>query len=435
VAGLSYALEHFGTLTRAQVLAPALRLAREGFPIDATMCDARADVLKDLQDVPDARMRYPALFDAYLDPIDGQKRFHSPLAAVLEQIAGDGPSGFYEGAVGSAIVETVRGQGGIVTADDLRRMQPVVREPLGGSFVGLSIFTMPPSSSGGIALLETLGMIGAYEAVHPDRALTSLGHNSAEYVHVIAEALQHAFADRARHLGDADFVDVPIDRLLKPERLAALAAKIDPAATLAPDAYGRHAPGDDAGTSHFSIIDSEGNAVACTETINTAYGSLVVVPQYGIVLNNEMDDFTSAPGKPNAFGLIQSEANAIAPGKKPLSSMTPAIAVRDGKAVFALGASGGPRIISATLQVLLNLSRFEMSPQRAVTVARFHHQWSPHELKVEPGFDAHTVTELEHKGHSVIRADKLGAAQAAARSAQGLSGGSDPRKGGSPRGW
>jgi len=435
VAGLCYALEQYGTMTRAQVLAPALRLARDGFPIDATMRDARAEVLKELNDVPDARLRFRALFDKYLDPIEGHDQFHSPLVAVLERIATDGPVGFYAPPVGEAIVRTVQQNGGLLTADDLRRMKPVVREPLSGSFDGLSIFTMPPPSSGGIALLESLGILAAYEAAHPDRSLIALGHNTPEYVHLVSESLKHSFADRARYLGDADFVAVPVQQMFNPKSLQALAVKIDPAATLSSEAYGRHALADDAGTSHFSIIDADGNAVACTETINTTYGSLIVVPQYGIVLNNEMDDFTSAPGQPNAFGLIQSEANAIAPGKKPLSSMTPTIAVEGGKAVFAAGASGGPRIISATLQVLLNVSRFEMSPQRAVSAPRFHHQWAPHELKVEPGIDADTVTELEHKGHRVIRADKLAASQAAARSEQGLTGGSDPRKGGQPRGW
>lgn len=435
VAGLCYALDHYGTLTRAQVLAPALRLARDGFPIDTTMRDARDDLLNQLSTVPDPRLRFRALHTAYLDPIDSHERFRSPLVAVLEQIATDGPGGFYDGPVGAAIVDTVRSHGGIMTADDLKGMQPVVRRPLTGSFDGLSIVTMPPPSSGGVALLESLGILAAYESAHADRTLASLGHNSPEYVHLVAESLKHAFADRARFLGDADFVDVPVERILDPAALSALAAKIEPAATLAAEAYGRHVLPDDAGTSHFSIIDVAGNAVACTETINTGYGSLVVVPEFGIVLNNEMDDFTSAPGQPNVFGLIQSEANAIAPGKKPLSSMTPTIAARDGKAVFAVGASGGPRIISATLQVLLNLSRFGMSPQRAVSALRFHHQWAPHELKVEPGFDAETVTELEHKGHRVVKAGGLAASQAAAGSEQGLRGGSDPRKGGQPHGW
>lgn len=434
VAGLCYALDHYGTLPRAQVLAPALRLARDGFPIDPAMRDASTEIRKQFSNISNSRARFRTLHELYLDPIDSKARFDSPLLAVLERVAADGPAGFYDGPVGAAIVEIVRAQGGIITKDDLAAMRPVVRQPLTGAFDELSIVTMPPPSSGGVALLEALGLITAYETAHPDVSLASLGHNTPEYVHLVVESLKHAFADRARFLGDSDFVDVRLDRLLDPAALTELAVKIDPAATLASEAYGRHALSDDAGTSHFSIIDADGNAVACTETINTTYGSLVVVPEFGIVLNNEMDDFTSAPGQPNAFGLIQSEANAIAPGKKPLSSMTPTIAVRDGKAVFAVGASGGPRIISATLQVLLNLARFDMRPQRAVSAPRFHHQWAPHELMVEPGFDADTITELEHKGHRVAKTDKLAASQAASQSEEGVTGGSDPRKGGHPRG-
>lgn len=435
VAGLCYALEHYGTLSRAQVLAPALRLARDGFPVDAAMRDGRTDVLKNLRDVAAPRDAFAPLFGLYLDRMDRPERFSSPLVAVLERVADKGAAGFYEGPVAAAVVSAVREQGGVLTTDDLQRMEPVDRTPLTGTFADTTVVTMPPPSSGGVALLESLGILSAYEVEHPDRALRALGQNSPEYIHLVTEALKHAFADRARFLGDPDFVAVPVERLLSPDALQTLARQIDPIATHAPDVYGRHTLPDDAGTSHFSIIDAAGNAAACTETINTSYGSLVVAPEYGIVLNNQMDDFTSAPGQPNAFGLIQSEANAIAPGKKPLSSMTPTILVREGKAVYAVGASGGPRIISASLQVLLNLTQFGMPPQQAVSAPRFHHQWSPNELKLEPSFEPDVVTELEHRGHSVVRAEKLAAVQAAARTAAGLRGGSDPRKGGAPRGW
>ena len=435
VAGLCYALEHYGTLTREQVLAPARRLARDGFPVDATMRDSRNEVLEDLQVVPGARERFATLFALYLDPIADADRFDSPLDTVLERIAADGPAGFYDGPIGAAIVAAAEQHGGIITAEDLRDMQPVVRQPISGEFDGLTILSMPPPSSGGVALLETLGILDAYEQVHSGVSLHRLGHNSPDYVHLVTEATQHAFADRARHLGDADFAEVPIDRMLNSDTLKDFASKIDMRCTRRPEAYGHAQLPDDAGTSHFSIIDADGNAVACTETINTGYGSLVVVPEYGIVLNNEMDDFSAVPGKPNVFGLIQSEANAIEPGKKPLSSMSPTIVTRDGKAIYAAGASGGPRIISATLQVLLNMSLFGMTPDEAVAAPRFHHQWFPQELRVEPGIAPAIVAELQRRSHSVKRADQLGAAQAAARSNAGLTGGSDPRKGGRPRGW
>lgn len=435
VAGLCFVLERYGTMNLRQVLAPALRLARGEIPVDAAMRAAVDDVRIDLRAVPEAHERYAPLFARYLDPITSRREFRSPLADVLERIAAEGPAAFYVGSVASAIVSTVRSQGGIITADDLRHTRPIHRRALLGKRDDMTVVTMPPPSSGGVALLESLGILDAYTAAHPDRSLTILGHNSPGYIHLVTEALKHAFADRARYLGDSEFVTVPVRKLLDPAALAAMATQIDMQATAASESYGRHTLPDDAGTSHFSIIDAAGNAVACTETINTAYGSLVVVPEYGIVLNNQMDDFTTAPGQPNAFGLIQSDANAISPNKKPLSSMTPTILVRDGKAVYAAGASGGPRIISVTLQVLLNMTEFDMSPQAAVAAARFHHQWSPDELKLEPSFDPDVVTELEQKGHRIVRADKLAAAQAAAHTAAGLSAGSDPRKGGAPSGY
>jgi gamma-glutamyltranspeptidase/glutathione hydrolase len=251
----------------------------------------------------------------------------------------------------------------------------------------------------------------------------------------VTEAMKHAFADRAEFLGDTDFAEVPLQRLIDPAYAATLAARIDPETTFESAAYGRYLPPRDAGTSHFSIIDAAGNAVACTETINTGYGSYVVVPRYGIVLNNEMDDFAAVPGKPNAFGLIQSAANAVQPEKKPLSSMTPTILLRDGRAVYAAGASGGPRIISATLQVLLNMTRFGMSPEQAVAAPRFHHQWLPDELLVEELLQESLVEPLKQRGHRVAVRGNLAAAQAAARGGNGLFGGSDPRKGGRPAGY
>jgi gamma-glutamyltranspeptidase/glutathione hydrolase len=258
---------------------------------------------------------------------------------------------------------------------------------------------------------------------------------SAESVHLLTEALKHAFADRAEYLGDTDFVDVPVSRLISEEYAAALAERIAVERTFGPEHYGRYTLPDDAGTSHFSIIDAHGNAVACTETINTSYGSYVVVPEYGIVLNNEMDDFTAVPGEPNAFGLIQSAANAVEPGKKPLSSMTPTILVRDGKAEYVAGASGGPRIITATLQALLNMTRHTMTPQEAVGAPRIHHQWLPDELLLEREFPDGVAEELEMRGHHVVRRSELAVTQAAARDADGVSGGSDVRKGGTPAGW
>jgi gamma-glutamyltranspeptidase/glutathione hydrolase len=361
--------------------------------------------------------------------------FRSPLAEVLERIIAEGPDGFYRGRVADAIVAEVARRGGVLTGDDLARTVPIVRRPLLGRLGDCQVVTMPPPSSGGVALLETLQIVAAYESAHPESVLDKLGHNSAAYVHLVTEAMKHAFADRAEFLGDTDFAEVPLQRLVDPAYATTLAARIDAGRTFESATYGRHVPPRDAGTSHFSIIDAAGNAIACTETINTTYGSYVVVPRYGIVLNNEMDDFAAVPGKPNAFGLIQSAANAVEPGKKPLSSMTPTILVRDGKAVYVAGASGGPRIISTTLQVLLSMTRFGMSPAEAVAAPRFHHQWLPDDLLLEEPLKTALSEPMEQRGHRVVARGSLAAAQAAARNDKGLWGGSDPRKGGRPAGW
>jgi gamma-glutamyltranspeptidase/glutathione hydrolase len=439
VAGLLSALEHHGTLDRKTVLAPAIKLAREGVPPDAWMRVSQRAVLKDFEDHPAYRERFAALWKFYINngrPWEADDRYHSPLADVLERIAAEGAAAFYKGPVGQAIAAEVQKQGGILTAEDLATAAPVVvRQPLTSNFGEHRIYTMPPSSSGGIALIEMLNLLRSYEATHPDQALDKLGHNSPEYIHLVAEAMKHAFADRAEYLGDADFVDVPVERLTSRDYAETLAAKVDSAQTKPLGEYGRAFAEDDAGTSHFCVLDAAGNAVACTETVNTYFGSYVVEPRFGIVLNNEMDDFAAVPGVPNSFGLIQGERNAVAPGKKPLSSMTPTIVVRDGRAEFVVGASGGPRIINGTFQVLLNMVRFGMPPEQAVAAPRFHHQWFPETLYVEPELLPKVEQPLTAKGHQVGRRSDIAAVQAAMRSPEGLFGGSDPDKGGRPAGW
>jgi gamma-glutamyltranspeptidase/glutathione hydrolase len=438
IKGLCLALEEYGTLDLPTVLAPAMRLAREGVPLDEAHCEAQQLVIDDITSDAARREKFAVLERHYLNGGAANQagdRFYSPLIDVFERLSRDGSSGFYEGEVADAIVDAVEDAGGVLTHDDLASVQPVIRAPLEHPYQGANLLAMPPPSSGGVALIEMLNIVSAYERSHSDVDLHDLEHNSPEYVHLLAEVMQHAFADRAAFLGDADFAEVPIERLLSAEHAADLASRIDDAAH-PPDYYGRFAPLDDAGTSHFSIIDAEGNAVACTATINTLYGSYVVVPEFGIVLNNEMDDFAALPGRPNAFRLVQSEANAIAPGKRPLSSMTPTILVRDGRAVFAAGASGGPRIITSTFQVLLNVTRFEMSVQDAVAAPRFHHQWLPAHIEVEPSLLDPLQGPLAGRGHELIERDALGNCQAVLRLPDGrLQGMSDPRKGGEARGY
>ena len=436
VAGLCYAAEKFGTLPIAHLVQPAIDLCRHGVAIDEHDIDVQASTLQKMRTHQDYDSRFALLLKGYLN--NGVKwklgdRFHSPQLPTLERIAAHGTAGFYQGDVASAICATVTNESGKMQLADLQSYAPTERDGLQANFHGQHLISMPPPSSGGIALLETLQSLEAWEEKQ-NVSLQSLGHNTPDYIHVVTEALKHAFADRAEFLGDTDFVDVPVAKLLNPQYAAQIADHIDLQRTKPMKDYGRFFAKDDSGTSHFSVIDEAGNAVACTETINLTFGSFVVVPAFGIVLNNQMDDFTANPGKPNAFGLIQSAANAVAPGKRPLSSMTPTILIEDGKATYACGASGGPRIITATLQNILNHTVFDMTAQQSVTAPRFHHQWSPDELLLEPTiFDA-AATSLQARGHATKRASALAATQSASLDTAKITGGSDPRKHGQPAG-
>lgn len=436
VAGLCYAAEKYGTLPISTLVQPAIDLCRNGVEIDAEDLHAQSHAMGKLKKFESYGDRYAVLQTLYLNngiPWQKGDRFCSPQLKTLEAIAAHGAAGFYEGAVADAIAQAVTADFGVMTAADLAGYHPTERTPLVSEFHGHRIITMPPPSSGGVALLQTLHTLEAWE-YRTRTSLSSLEHNTAGYVHVVAEALKHAFADRAEFLGDTDFVEVPIERMLNREYAREIAHRISPDKTLLMSDYGRFFITPDGGTSHFCVMDNKGNAVSCTETINLTFGSFVVVPEYGIVLNNEMDDFTATPGKPNAFGLIQSKANAIEPGKRPLSSMTPTIVVDEGRAIYACGASGGPRIITATLQSLLNHTVFEMSARDAVSASRFHHQWSPNELLLESALEKSIGMPLKAKGHMVKPAASLGATQSAAAENGRLFGGSDPRKHGQPAG-
>jgi gamma-glutamyltranspeptidase/glutathione hydrolase len=436
VAGLCYAAKKYGTMPIARLVQPAIDLCKNGVPIDQHDQEVQASTLSKLKSHAGYEDRFKLLKKLYLN--DGKpwkigEKFYSPQLKTLEAIAANGAAGFYKGPVAVAVAQTITAESGIFFTDDLAAYQPTERNALVSEFHGKQIITMPPPSSGGVALLQTLQALEEWETLS-QKSLESLQHNSADYVHVVTEVLKHAFADRAEFLGDTDFVQVPIDKLLNRDYSRDIAEHVSMASTLAPEKYGRFFLNSDGGTSHFSVMDADGNAVACTETINLTFGSFVVVPEYGVVLNNELDDFTANPGKPNAFGLIQSEANVIAPGKRPLSSMTPTLVVEDNKATYACGASGGPRIITATLQSLLNHTVFEMSAADAVSVSRFHHQWSPNELLLEPSLKKAAGDSLTALGHVVKSGSSLAATQAAALDSGKPSGGSDPRKYGQPAG-
>ena len=432
VAGLCHAVEKYGRLPIAKVVAPAIRLARDGVPADAHFVKTRKSAMTTWSKWPkDFRDRFRAFHNSYLltgKSIKEGDMVTSPQLPALEQIAAHGAAGFYAGPVAESLLKLSQKNGGLFTAEDFRDVQPVRREPLKLSYHGFDILTMPPPSSGGIAMLTTLQILEELDAKSPSSS-------EAESAHRLTEAFKHAFADRAEFLGDADFADVPVARLISREHARELASRIDHKHTQPTKNYGRFAPVNDAGTTHFSVIDAEGNAVACTETVNTEYGSWIVEPKFGILLNNEMDDFAAIPGQPNAFGLIQSSANAIAPRKKPLSSMTPTIIVKDGKAVFALGAAGGPRIITATTQVLLNLIDRKQSPAAAVQAPRLHHQWLPDVLDLEPRLHRDLRDPLMAFGHKAQERNSNAVTQAVSRSTDGLRAASDVRKGGRPAGW
>ncbi len=431
VAGLALAQERFGTLPLRVVLEPAIRLARNGFPVGSHLAKEIANNQRELAAQPQLARWF--LHEDHRPRREGELLKLPELATTLSTIADEGPHAFYRGLIAREIVQAVREKGGVMTEDDLAAYAPKWRKPLAASYRGFRILTMPPPSSGGGVLLAALSILRADD-------LTRLGHNSPTYLHLLAETMKHVFADRARYYGDPDFVRVPLAELLDPNLTAALRRRILSTRTLAPNEYGSHlppsaSPAEDAGTAHLSVIDAEGNAVACTTTINTAFGAMVVAGSTGILLNNQIDDFAIAPNAPNAYGLVGSAANAAAPGKRPLSSMAPTIVLQGDRAVAALGGSGGPMIISGTLQVLLNVLVFDYDAVQAVAAPRIHHQWQPPVLLVEPQVDPTTRNVLERVGHTVREVPAMGAIQLVRRIPSGFDGAADPRKGGGASGW
>jgi gamma-glutamyltranspeptidase/glutathione hydrolase len=436
VAGLLLALDQFGTLDRKTVLEPAVRAAEQGFRVDASWVDAAEELGKRLGRHPELREAAAPLWnDLCLEGgVAVGDMVRNPLQArALRLIAAEGRRGFYAGPIADAIVGVMQaGGGGPVTHRDLATYRVQVLEPLRGSFQGLEVLTMPPPSSGGVAMLQILGIL--------ERRIDDLDRPALRepaYIHLVTEAMKHAFADRATWLADPVFVDVPTDRLLDEAYLDDLAASISLKRTGMPRHYGTAGrPAEDGGTSHLSVIDGAGMAVACTQTINLEYGSMVAVPGFGFALNDEMDDFTTVSGRPNAFGLRQSDRNLPEPGKRPLSSMSPTIVLRQDRVVIVAGASGGPRIISGTLECVLNCLLFGMTPHEAVVAPRFHHQWLPDVLLFEDGWtDRASIEALEALGHQSGRRRDIGVVQLISVGDDGIRAASDPRKGGAPAGW
>ncbi|MEI7657905.1 MAG: gamma-glutamyltransferase, partial [Phycisphaerae bacterium] len=444
VAGLLHALEMYGTMTREQVLVPAIRLAREGFAVDQHYEDsARKDtlVLPWLEQAPERQARFAFLWERFLDRGRIRKGYVLKLpeqAAALELIATEGAKAFYEGPIAKAIVEAVRKDGGSMTLDDLASYRVEERPPLRTTFRGSSIMTMPPPSSGGVVLAQVLEMLESRsDLLKGATDATTGGPGSAAYIHLLTEASKHAFADRARWMGDPNFTKLPLKAMLSSEYVASRGKLIDMTKTLPTESYGTATPlPADAGTSHLSVVDAQGGAVACTETINLIFGSLLPVPEFGFILNDEMDDFATRGGKANAFGLDHADLNRPQPRKRPLSSMTPTIVTRDGKVALVVGGAGGPRIISGTMQVTLNALLFGMNAHDAVERPRFHHQWHPDVLQLEPSLRGTPglVDALKSRGHEVGDRESVASVQLIRASPEGWQAASDPRKGGAPAG-
>jgi gamma-glutamyltranspeptidase / glutathione hydrolase len=418
VGGLMQAFKRFGTLPLPVLMAPAIRLASEGFPLGVALryaIDRQQGAMKKFPDLARVFMPKGAV------PADGEMIRQPELAETLKAVAAQGSAVFYQGWIAEAIVETLKREGGVLRLDDLTSYKPVWREPLVGSYRNRTVITMPPPSSGGVALIEMLNVLAPYR-------LSALGHNSATYLHLVTEVMKHAFADRAQYLGDPDFVKAPISMLTSKEYAAWIRGRISAAKTYPPKYYGLvNFKAEQGGTTHFSVIDRFGNAVACTQSVNTRFGSKILVPKTGIVLNNEMDDFAIHAGG-NVYGLVGNEANSLQPKKRPLSSMAPTIVLRGDRPEIIVGAAGGPRIISATLQVILNILDFHMPVKEAVVAARIHHQWMPDNLIVEAEIAAEAKRALERRGHHVRERGMVGVAQVIVAEKGKVSGAADPRK-------
>jgi gamma-glutamyltranspeptidase/glutathione hydrolase len=422
VAGLALARRRYGSgkFTLAQLVAPAVRLAREGFTIDGDVADS----------LPRAQARlarYPASARIFLKGdgtalADGDRLVQTDLALSLERIAREGPRGFYEGAVAENIVAAVRGAGGVMTLADLARYRAVERPVVRGRYRGYEIVSMPPPSSGGVHLIEMLNILEGF-------SLREHGAGSAAALHLAVEAMKRAYADRAEHLGDPDRVKVPVAGLISKRYARHLRARIDrERATPARDIRaGKPAPYEHGNTTHFSVVDRFGNAVANTTTLNLSYGLGLVAEGTGILLNNELDDFAAKPGAPNAYGLVGGAANAPGPNKRPLSSMTPTVVLKDGRPVLVTGSPGGSRIITAVLQVILNAIEFRMNLADAVAAPRIHHQWLPDVVMVEPAISEETRRALQARGHRVESIPPGTSANSIAVTPRGLLGAADPR--------
>lgn len=424
VMGMSLALEKYGTMTLAQVAAPAIKMAQEGISVTPDLAQSLAGLKRRMAQWPTtAAIFYKADGSDYqVDDILKQPE----LAHSLSLIAEKGTKGFYEGETATKLINAVKAAGGIMTLDDLKNYKVVEREPVRGEYRGYQVVSMPPPSSGGVHIIEMLNVLQQFP-------IDKLGHNTAQTIHLMAETMKYAYSDRSEYLGDPDFYKVPVRALTSKDYAQKIASQIavnkaTPSAEIKP---GKLAPYESDQTTHFSVVDKWGNAVSNTYTLNFSYGSGLVAKGTGILLNNEMDDFSAKPGVPNGYGLVGGDANAVEGNKRPLSSMSPTIVMKDGKPFLVTGSPGGSRIITTTLQIIMNVIDHGLNIAEASNAARVHHQWQPDELRVESSFNRDTISLLEAKGHKVKVQSAMGSTQSIMVTEQGIFGASDPRHSGS----
>jgi len=426
VRGLEYASQKYGKKPWSELVRPAADLASEGFPLSYAQAQSLRSAARTLSQFPESN-RIFLRSGKFYEP--GDVFIQPELGRTLDRIARLGAKDFYEGETARLLAQDMKEHGGLITLDDLKGYTAIERKPMTGAYRGYTIVTSPPPSSGGVGILQMLGVL---EGTGYEKA----GAGSATAVHYMTEAMRRYFADRSEHLGDPDFVKVPLASLLDPGYIQKLRASIDPEkATPSSEIHAAKFAGHESNeTTHYSVADGEGNIAIVTYTLNGGYGSKVTAAGLGFLLNNEMDDFAPKPGEANMYGLIQGEANAIQPRKTPLSSMAPTIVLKDGKPFLALGSPGGPTIINTVLEVMVNVIDFGMNVQDAVNWPRFHHQWLPDELRMEPGYSPDTIALLQKRGYTVKPVRAQGECAAIAFENGWLAGAPDPRDEGTAEG-
>lgn len=423
VMGMELALKKYGTMSLSQVIAPAIELAEKGIRVSPDLANSLTGLKSVIAQWPSSKEIFYKSNGENYQP--GETLIQTDLAMALKRIAQQGAKGFYQGETAEKISQAVQAAGGVMTTGDLLKYKAVIRQPVWGKYRGYEVASMPPPSSGGTHIIEILNILEGYP-------IKELGHNSAETIHLMAESMKLAYADRSKYLGDPDFVTIPLKELTDKEYAAKLRSGINRnKSTLSTSITpGKSLPYESNETTHYSVVDKWGNAVSNTYTINFSYGSGLVAKGTGILLNNEMDDFSAQSGVPNGYGMLGGDANAVEAGKRPLSSMSPTLVFKNGKPFLVTGSPGGSRIITTTLQVIMNVIDHDMNIAEASHGSRIHHQWFPDQIRVEKSLNNDTIELLKKKGHKISLEPAMGNSQSIVISGEGVYGYSDPRSSG-----